>query len=182
MLLAMSCCFARAGGGVLLVPLLSMVGGFQFIEVGRSEQDQQGSAVKSCKPASQRYHLCTVGCAQMVPCIWHLCCDTSILLNMCRPVLVLSKSCSGRASVPCDPYLELPLHIVGSAVLVVQAVALSNVACLASAVTNLMFNISRKNPVKPGPLIDYDLLLLVSLAHSQRYQTIMCRTGSACMT
>jgi hypothetical protein len=42
-----------------------------------------------------------------------------------------------------------------------QTVALSNVAGFASALANLAFNMPRKNPVTPGPIIDYDLLLLV---------------------
>jgi hypothetical protein len=46
-----------------------------------------------------------------------------------------------------------------------QTVALSNIAQLAGALTNLVFNLPRKNPFRPGPLIDYDLLLLVSDGH-----------------
>jgi hypothetical protein len=56
----------------------------------------------------------------------------------------------------CNPW---PLFLTA-----MQAVALSNAACLAGAITNLMFNITRRNPVRPGPLIDYDLLLLVSVS------------------
>lgn len=42
-----------------------------------------------------------------------------------------------------------------------QTVALSNVAGFAGGLSNLAFNMPKKNPVTPGPLIDYDLLLLV---------------------
>lgn len=42
-----------------------------------------------------------------------------------------------------------------------QTVALSNVAIFAGAITNMVFNVPRKNPVRPGPVIDYDFLLLV---------------------
>jgi hypothetical protein len=46
---------------------------------------------------------------------------------------------------------------------VLQTVALSNLAIFAGSIANLMFNMPRQNPVNPGPLIDYDLLLLVSI-------------------
>lgn len=42
-----------------------------------------------------------------------------------------------------------------------QTVALSNVTIFSGAVTNMLFNLPRKNPFKGGPIIDYDLLLLV---------------------
>lgn len=42
-----------------------------------------------------------------------------------------------------------------------QTVALSNVAGFAGALANLAFNMPKQNPVTPGPIIDYDLLLLV---------------------
>jgi hypothetical protein len=46
--------------------------------------------------------------------------------------------------------------------LLLQTVALSNITIFAGAITNMVFNLPRKNPFKPGPIIDYDLLLLVS--------------------
>lgn len=39
--------------------------------------------------------------------------------------------------------------------------ALSNVTIFAGAITNMLFNVPRKHPFKAGPIIDYDLLLLV---------------------
>jgi len=40
-------------------------------------------------------------------------------------------------------------------------VALSNITILASAVANLIFNVPRRSPLRPGaPLIDWDLVLL----------------------
>lgn len=67
----------------------------------------------------------------------HMLCSANIVL-CCRPVLCHAVSCCA-----------------------VQTVALSNVTILAGAITNAMFNMPRKNPFKPGPIIDYDLLLLV---------------------
>jgi hypothetical protein len=40
---------------------------------------------------------------------------------------------------------------------------LSNLAIFAGSIANLIFNMPRQNPVHPGPLIDYDLLLLVGI-------------------
>lgn len=45
--------------------------------------------------------------------------------------------------------------------LLCQTVALSNVTIFAGAITNMLFNVPRKHPFKAGPIIDYDLLLLV---------------------
>jgi uncharacterized membrane protein YfcA len=42
----------------------------------------------------------------------------------------------------------------------IVAVALSNVTILASGVANLMFNVPRRSPLREGPLIDWDLVLL----------------------
>lgn len=42
-----------------------------------------------------------------------------------------------------------------------QVVALANVTILTGSIANLLCNIARRSPVKPGPIIDYDLLLLV---------------------
>lgn len=65
-----------------------------------------------------------------------------------------------------------------------QTVALSNVTIFAGAVTNMFFNLPRRNPFKPGPIIDYDLLLLVSgLSHTGRCNLcISCRPYSSPMT
>jgi hypothetical protein len=42
-----------------------------------------------------------------------------------------------------------------------QTVALSNITIFSGAIANMMFNLPRKHPFKAGPIIDYDLLLLV---------------------
>jgi uncharacterized membrane protein YfcA len=43
----------------------------------------------------------------------------------------------------------------------IVAVALSNISILSSAVANMLFNLPRKSPYRPGPLIDWDLVLLL---------------------
>lgn len=54
----------------------------------------------------------------------------------------------------------VPSLIVISQFSAIAAVALSNVTILASAVANLIFNLPRKSILRPGPLIDWDLVLL----------------------
>lgn len=75
-------------------------------------------------------------------------------------------------ALPGKPTLTNPHHLHHTGVLVVPAllvisrfsaiaaVALSNVTILASAVANLLFNVPRKSPLRAGPLIDWDLVLL----------------------
>jgi uncharacterized membrane protein YfcA len=41
------------------------------------------------------------------------------------------------------------------------AVSLSNVTIFASAIANLVFNVPRRSPFRPGPLIDWDLVVLL---------------------
>lgn len=99
-----------------------------------------------------------------------------------------------RHHLQCHPWSD-ESNAVFNAVLPVhsQTVALSNAAIFAAAITNLMFNLPRKNPVKPGPIIDYDLLLLVSgvlrlgslscTAHCTAQSTTQCTaqcTAQAC--
>lgn len=43
----------------------------------------------------------------------------------------------------------------------VAAVALSNVTILSGSVANTCFNVFKRHPFKPRPLIDYDLILLL---------------------
>lgn len=56
--------------------------------------------------------------------------------------------------------LVVPSLLVISQFTAIAAVALSNVTILASAVANLIFNLPRKSILRPGPLIDWDLVLL----------------------
>lgn len=42
----------------------------------------------------------------------------------------------------------------------IVSVALSNITILASAVANMIFNVPRRSPLRKGPLIDWDLVLL----------------------
>ena len=61
-------------------------------------------------------------------------------------------------------------------ILLLQTVALSNITIFCGAIANAMFNLPRKHPFKPGPLIDYDLLLLVSrqAGRQQGQQALRC--------
>lgn len=54
----------------------------------------------------------------------------------------------------------VPSLLVISQFNAIGAVALSNITILASSVANLGFNISRRNVLRPGPLIDWELVLL----------------------
>jgi len=54
----------------------------------------------------------------------------------------------------------VPSLLVISQFNAIAAVALSNITILASSVANLGFNISRRSVLRPGPLIDWDLVLL----------------------
>ena len=43
----------------------------------------------------------------------------------------------------------------------VTAVALSNVTIVGGTLTNFAFNVGRRHPLRPGPLIDWDLILVM---------------------
>lgn len=54
----------------------------------------------------------------------------------------------------------VPSLLVISQFTTIAAVALSNITILSSSVANLIFNLPRKSVLRPGPLIDWDLVLL----------------------
>lgn len=54
----------------------------------------------------------------------------------------------------------VPSLLIISQFTAIAAVALSNITILASAIANLIFNVPRKSVLRPGPLIDWDLVLL----------------------
>jgi hypothetical protein len=43
----------------------------------------------------------------------------------------------------------------------VSAVALSNVTIVGGTLTNFLFNVGRRHPLRPGPLINWDLILVM---------------------
>ncbi len=42
-----------------------------------------------------------------------------------------------------------------------SAVALSNVTIVGGTLTNFAFNVGRRHPLRPGPLVDWDLILVM---------------------
>jgi hypothetical protein len=56
--------------------------------------------------------------------------------------------------------LAVPALLLVGGFNAINAVALSNITILASAIANLLFNAPRRSPLRPGPLIDWDLVLL----------------------
>lgn len=90
---------------------------------------------------------------------------------MCRPVSHLSACV--HAGV-----LLVPALLIISQFNSVVAVALSNIAILSSAVANMIFNVPRRSPYRAGPLIDYDLVMLLGPPTgayvTQQHMTLAC--------
>lgn len=87
------------------------------------------------------------------------------MLGRKQPQSAHAQSAHAQGDDPacCMPVLGVlvvPSLLVISQFTAIAAVALSNVTILASAVANLIFNLPRKSILRPGPLIDWDLVLL----------------------
>lgn len=87
-------------------------------------------------------------------------CKHADVAYTCKPLQSMDNQ---QVRLPCSlltGVLVVPSLLIISQFSAIAAVALSNVTILASSVANLGFNLPRKSVLCPGPLIDWDLVLL----------------------
>lgn len=83
---------------------------------------------------------------------------------LCRPVC-LSLHSEGHGLITDQIELELSQYVLWCSEFPIgTAVALSNVTIVGGAISNFCFNIGRKHPLLPRPLIDWDLILVMEPA------------------